>query len=72
VNVAGSPEKDYVVEASGNGAAFFDYDNDGLLDVLIVNGSTLEVLERTAAIRWWRCTGTAAEAVSPTSPSRQG
>ena len=34
--------KDYIVEANGNGTAFFDYDNDGDMDVLIVNGSTLE------------------------------
>ena len=42
VNVSGGPAKDYIVDANGNGAAFFDYDNDGDLDVLIVNGSTRE------------------------------
>src|SRR5262249_9366343 len=31
-----------IIEANGNGAAFFDYDNDGDMDVLITNGSTLE------------------------------
>ena len=42
VNVSGGPAKDYIVDANGNGAAFFDYDNDGDLDALIVNGSTRE------------------------------
>ena len=42
VNVSGGPAKDYIVDANGNGAAFFDYDNDDDLDVLIVNGSTRE------------------------------
>ena len=42
MNICGGPSKDYIVEANGNGAAFFDYDNDGKMDVLIVNGSTLE------------------------------
>ena len=42
VNVSGGAAKDYIVDANGNGAAFFDYDNDEDLDVLIVNGSTRE------------------------------
>jgi predicted nucleotidyltransferase len=42
LNVSGGPAKDYIVDMSGNGAAFFDYDNDNDLDVLIVNGSTRE------------------------------
>jgi hypothetical protein len=42
LNISGGPSKDYIVEANGNGAAFFDYDNDGDMDVLITNGSTLK------------------------------
>ena len=34
----------YIVDTNGNGAAFFDYDNDGHMDLLIVRGSTLERL----------------------------
>jgi hypothetical protein len=46
MNICGGPAKDYILEANGNGAAFFDYDNDGDEDVLIVNGSTLEHLRK--------------------------
>src|SRR5687767_10920649 len=42
LNVHGSPSKDYIIDTNGNGAAWFDYDNDGDLDALIVNGSTRE------------------------------
>src|SRR5579883_644210 len=42
MNICGGASKDYIVEANGNGGAFFDYNNDGQMDVLIVNGSTLE------------------------------
>src|SRR5436190_1889624 len=44
VNRAGTPTKDFIVDSIGNGVAWLDYDNDGDLDALVVNGSTLERL----------------------------
>lgn len=43
LNVNGSANsKKYILETTGNGVAIFDADNDGLMDVLIVNGTTLD------------------------------
>jgi hypothetical protein len=41
----GGPEKGYIMESMCGGIAVFDYDNDGWMDILLVNGSTLEDLK---------------------------
>ena len=41
-NLFGSPGKPYIIESTGNGAAWIDYDGDGFMDLFVVNGSTLE------------------------------
>jgi hypothetical protein len=38
----GGPQKLYIVESMCGGVAVFDYDNDGWMDIFLVNGSTLE------------------------------
>ncbi len=35
-------KKQYIIEANGSGTAMIDYDNDGNLDLFLVNGSRLE------------------------------
>jgi hypothetical protein len=38
----GKDTKKYIIETTGTGVAIFDYDNDGWLDIFLVNGTTLE------------------------------
>ena len=45
---AGSPEKNFILEAKGAGVALLDYDNDGWLDIYLVNGSTNAALDGKA------------------------
>ena len=43
VNVSGSDKQQmYIVENTGTGVAIFDYDNDGLPDIFLVNGDRFE------------------------------
>ena len=42
-NISGSPgDKQFLLEEMGCGAAFFDYDHDGWLDIFLVNGSSFD------------------------------
>src|SRR2546427_7419889 len=48
-HVSGNPrEKRYILEVMSGGVCIFDYDNDGLPDVYLVNGSTLDVVRGKA------------------------
>jgi len=41
----GGAQKRYIMESMCGGIAVFDYDNDGWMDILLVNGSTLDDLQ---------------------------
>jgi len=38
----GLEHKKYIIETNGSGVAFLDYDNDGWVDILLLNGTRLE------------------------------
>src|SRR5262245_48406816 len=40
--VSGTPSKMFLIESTTGGAAFTDYDNDGWVDLYLINGSMLE------------------------------
>ena len=49
LNVCGAPrDKQFLVEEMGAGVAFFDYDNDGWLDIFLVNGTSFNVAKKDA------------------------
>jgi len=41
----GTAAKTYLVETKGSGIGLIDYDNDGWLDIYVVNGSTFDALD---------------------------
>jgi len=42
---SGSAAKTLIIDAPGSGVALLDYDNDGWLDIYLLNGSTFEALD---------------------------
>ena len=48
-HVMGTAEKKYILETDGSGVALLDYDNDGWLDIYLVNGSTYDALSGKSA-----------------------
>lgn len=48
--------KDYIFEAKGGGVGLFDYDNDGWLDIFLVQGATVETVgtDRNGTSRLYR------------------
>lgn len=46
--------KNYILEVTGCGVAFFDYDNDGWLDILILNGTRLDGAPEGATNRLYK------------------
>jgi enediyne biosynthesis protein E4 len=49
VIISGDKKKNYVLEVNGSGVCWFDYNNDGYMDLYLVNGSTLEQLQHKSA-----------------------
>ncbi len=47
-NVTGTPEKRAIIEAKGSGVCLLDYDNDGWIDIYLVNGTTYDALDGRA------------------------
>jgi hypothetical protein len=43
-HVMGTRQKKYILETDGSGVGLIDYDNDGWLDIYLVNGSTYDAL----------------------------
>jgi hypothetical protein len=44
----GTPQKEFIIEATGSGVCLLDYDHDGWLDIYLVNGSTYDAMDGKA------------------------
>ena len=55
----------YIIEEMGGGCAFFDYDNDGWMDIFILGGRTLEAFLPMHRIGYTRTIATVHSKTSP-------
>jgi hypothetical protein len=53
-NDPGRTDRRHQPESMGGGVALFDYDNDGWLDVYVVNGAALPAIDKSAPRHWNR------------------
>jgi enediyne biosynthesis protein E4 len=56
-HIDGRTEMEYLMDSTGPGAAWIDYDQDGLLDLFLVQGSTVLPPHPTAASKLYRNLG---------------
>jgi enediyne biosynthesis protein E4 len=56
----GSDRNTYILETTGTGVAFFDYDADGVLDLLFTNGATIGGEATAPSLRLYRGNGSGA------------
>jgi hypothetical protein len=68
----GEAKKRYILEMTGNGAAVFDADGDGLLDLLFVNGTRLEGSPATSRLYRNRGSGSFEDITSRSGLTRSG
>ncbi len=70
----GVTEKRYILETTGTGAAFLDYDEDGDLDLFVVDGRRLEDVPEGAGNRLYRNVGAGrfVDATEASGLTRQG
>src|SRR5215467_4623031 len=50
-HVSGSSPEKYLPESTGAGCAFFDYDNDGWMDIYLVNSGSCDFFTPTKPLR---------------------
>lgn len=75
--VASHTSRKYLIETMGSGAALFDYDNDGRLDIFLVNGAQLSdptakgtIPQKRSPKEWNRLFHQRPDGTSRTSPKR--
>ena len=69
-DVASHTSKKYLLETMGSGVGVFDFDNDGLLDVFLVNGTPLADPTPKGTIPQKKTTGTVSTIRRRMAPSK--